>query len=296
MVRLLLGILFIAMASPVSATPSWPRDLARWVEIPVPKANKVDREVWESAANWSPLEWRVRARDGRPIAEPYDRTTTAPPQRPGFLRGLARFGRIDAFIQVKDGWLLGFDRGGEAPALYWFNHDGARSEKIGSQHIAGFFLRADGVHAIEGSNAAGAHHGAVIRIARTQPGGRWQTSLLTRLPNTPEAVSMTRDGTALITLADAVVAIDARGQLHGALAHAPWPKFYPNSSSLSADEQRLYIGMRQYVAEFDRATRRLRFLVPHRDALHRLSREEERGIRGYVMVKVTRRSLVLPRP
>jgi len=296
MVRLLLGILFIAAASPVSATPSWPREVARWVEIPVPRASGVDREVWESAANWSPIEWRVGQRDGRPIAEPYDRTDIAPPQRPGFLRGLARFGRIDAFIQVKDGWLLGFDRGGEAAALYWFNHDGARSERIGAQHIAGFFLRANGVHAIEGSNSPGAHHGAVLRIARTQAGGRWQTSLLTRLPNTPEAVSMTRDGTALITLADAVVAIDAQGQLHGVLANAPWPKFFPNSSMLSADEQRLYIGMRQYVAEFDRTTRRLRFLVPNRDALHRLSREEERGIRGYVTVKVTRRSLTLPRP
>jgi len=294
--RVALGLLLAVLVSPVAAGEAWPRDVAQWVEIPVPKASRVDHEVWESAANWSPLEWQVRARDGRAIAEPYDRTDTVPPQRPGFLRGLARFGRIDAFLQVKDGWLVGFDRGGDAPALYWFNHDGARSEKIGSQHIAGFFLRADGVHAIEGSNAPGAQDGAVIRIVRTQPGGRWQTSLLTRLPNTPEAVSMTRDGTALITLADAVVAIDAHGQLHGVLAHARWPKFYPNSSSLSADEQRLYIGMRQYVAEFDRATRRLRFLVPHRDALHRLSREEERGIRGYVAVKVTRRSLMLPRP
>lgn len=293
--RVALSLLLAVLVSPVAAGAAWPLDVAQWVEIPIPRASRFDREVWESAANWSPLEWRVQGRAGQTIAEPRNGSDTALPQQPEFMRGLARFGRIDAFIQVKDGWLVGFERGGSDSALYWFNHDGGRHERIGAQHIGGFFARADGIHAIEGSNAPGALDGAVIRIARVQPGGHWQTNLLTRLPNTPQAVSVAADGTALITLSDALVAIDPQGQLHGVLADAPWPKFYPNSSTLSADEQRLYIGMRQYVAEFDRATRRLRFLVPSRDALHRLTREEERGIRGYVKVQVVRRSLALPR-
>lgn len=296
MVRLWLVILCFAMALPVSAASAWPRDLTRWVEIVVPKAGKVDREVWESAANWSPLEWQVFSEDGGPRAERRVRPGASRRGQPEFMRGLARFGRIDAFIQVKDGWLVAFNRGEKTPGLYWFSHDGGRHEKISSHHIGGFFQRADGVHAIEGSTAPGARHGAVIRIARGQPDRRWHTHLLTRLPNTPEAVSVQADGTALITLSDALVAIDPHGQLRGVLANAPWPKFYPNSATLSADQRRLYIGMRQYVGEFDLATRRLRFLVPSTSVLHKLSREEERGIRGYIKVQVVRPAAALKLP
>lgn len=296
MFRFLMSIFVIGFAAGAALAGTWPRELVRWIEIPVPKASTVDREVWESAANWSTLEWRAFSAEGQPVAEARARRGAAAEGQPGFMRGLARFGRIDAFIQIKDGWLVAFNRGEQTPGLYWFSHDGGRHEKISSHHIGGFFARADGVHAIEGSTAPGAHHGAVIRIARSASDRRWHTSLLTRLPNTPEAVSVKNDGTALITLSDALVAIDPHGQLRGVLANAPWPKFYPNSSTLSADQRRLYIGMRQYVGEFDLATKRLRFLVPSPNVLHRLSREEERGIRGYIKVQVVRPAAALKLP
>ena len=55
---------------------------------------------------------------------------------------------------------------------------------------------------------------------------------------------------------------------------------YPSSSILLADESRLYLGMRQFVAEVDLATNRLRLLVPSVSFLNTLPDHEVRQIRA----------------
>lgn len=201
---------------------------------------------------------------------------------------IKRFGRTDAFVGVDDGWMIGFNRGEFGAALYWFSHDGARNYRISDHHLVGFFQLPNGLHAIEGSSHLGAARGSVIRIAPEPANGRWHAQTTIRLPDAPEAVAVKSDGTMLITLSDALVSIDARGRLRKLIADAPWPTLYPNSSTLSADEQHLYIGMRQYVAEVDLKTRALRFLIPSLALIHKLSRDEERQIRGYLMLRVVR--------
>jgi hypothetical protein len=287
MSRVLTAAFLIALTLSAAAAAA-PREVARWIDAGLPStARAKDREVWLSAANWSTLEWRVEREAGRVVAEPRPRAGARVPASVGFLHNLARFGRIDAYTRVKDGWLVAFNRGGTDAGLYWFNHDGARNERISGQHVGGFFEFAGATHAIEGSTAPGMHEGSVIRIARDAH-GRWRTSRYTGLPNTPEAVSTRPDGSVLITLSDAVVGIDADGRLHGVLSDAPWQSLYPNSSVLSADARHLYIGMRQYVADLDLASKRLRFLIPDRDLLHRLSAQDEQKIRGGLELRIVR--------
>lgn len=56
--------------------------------------------------------------------------------------------------------------------------------------------------------------------------------------------------------------IGADRKIEPPLPDAAWSGLYPNSSVLSPDEEKLYIGMRQFVGEFDLAAKKLRVFIP----------------------------------
>jgi len=58
-----------------------------------------------------------------------------------------------------------------------------------------------------------------------------------------------------------------------------WSGFYPHSSVFLEREQKLYLGMRQFVAEFDLKARKLRLLIPSHQFLNQLPKEEEKRLR-----------------
>jgi sugar lactone lactonase YvrE len=142
-----------------------------------------------------------------------------------------------------------------------------------------FFSLKNGVHAIEGLAHLGGSRGSIIRITRPKAGAHWQALPVVKLPSAPYAVSLRRNGTVLITLSDSLVSVGSDRKVNTLLADPSWGGFYPNSSILSPDEQRLYIGMRQFVGEFDLTTKRFRFLIPSKDFLNKLSKKEEENIR-----------------
>jgi hypothetical protein len=124
----------------------------------------------------------------------------------------------------------------------------------------------------------GVSAGSIIEISRPAPFERWQAREVLRLDEAPSAVSVRSDGTAFVTLDDALVSVDANWHLQPVLTDAPWPGLYPNSSVLSQDGAMLFIGMRQYVGVVDLAARSLRLFVPSKAFLNRLPEEEERRI------------------
>lgn len=282
-------MLIVLGCVPYAAAADYPRDLTQWREVALPpKSSKGDRDVWESAANQANIEWRTFKEAGRPVAELKSGRGAKRADQPSFLTRVDKFGRADTFVEVDDGWLIGFNRGGLGAGLSWFSRNGARNYKVSDHQVAGFFQRADGLHAVEGPGHVGASSGSILRLVREPKTSLWQAQTLARLPGTPEAVSLRSDGTMLVTLSNALVSMDAGGKLRTLLTDAPWPNLYPNSSTLSADERHLYIGMRQYVVDVDLSTRRLRLLIPSRDLLNKLSREDERRVRGYMMFRVSR--------
>jgi len=273
------SFLFVALGLQ-AAEPAYPRDIAKWQEVAVPpKSEQGARMAWFYAANYSNHEWRVFAQDDQPQAQLSNEPQEKRPERPKFTPKAGKFRDASAFASVDDGWLVGFNQGEFGAALYWFSRDGKHSYKVFDHQIVDFFSVSDVIHAIEGLAQLSMSEGSVIRIARPKAGAHWEATLVAKLPFAPYAVSLRRDGTMLISLSDSLVSVGLDHKIHTLLADAPWGWLHANSSILLPDERRLYIGMRQFVGEFDLTTNKFRFLIPSKEFLNKLPKEDEERIR-----------------
>ncbi len=273
---------FLALAlTALAAEPKYPREVARWQEVSVPPDNnQSDRMVWFYAANYSHHEWRVFSEHGQIHAELTTAKPSAQAERPKFTPKAGQFRGASAFARVDDGWLVGFNQGEFGAVLYWFSPDGKRNYKVSDHQVVDFCSLPDGLHAIEGLAHLSMSEGSIIRIARPQPGAPWQAATVTKLPFAPYAVSVRRDGTMLVTLSDSLVSVgNDRKITTTLLSDPPWGGLYPNSSVFTSDEHKLYIGMRQFVGEFDVGTKKLRLLIPSDAFLNKLPKEDEQRIR-----------------
>jgi hypothetical protein len=279
--KALLIVAFLAFGQTMRvAKLEYPREVARWQDVNVPSgADKGSRMVWFYAANHSGHEWRVFTDHDQICAQ----LSTAKPQdqgeRPKFTPKVGRFHGASTFADVDDGWLVAFNQGEFGAALYWFSRDGKDNYKVSDHQVVDFFSVAETLYAIEGLAHLIMSEGSIIRIARPQRDAHWQASVVTKLPFAPYATSVRRDGTMLITLSDALVSVGKDYKINTLLPDPPWSDLYPNSSILSRDERKLYIGMRQFVGEFDLSTKKLRLLVPSHAFLNKLPKEDEQRIR-----------------
>ena len=278
--RLLLCFNLLMLACSANAVEaSYPRDPAQWKEISIPSSSdKGARMVWDYAANYSRHEWRVYVEGGKVSARLISPMRLEKGERPPFTPKGFQFGQGDVFRRVDDGWLAGFNRGEFGASLYWFSADGKRNYKISEHQVVEFITRPDGVYAIEGLAHLGITDGSVIRIARDTWQLRWTATPITKLPFAPYAVAVRGDNAMLVTLSGALVSVDTNGDVATLLEDVPWRGLYPNSSALSSDGRKLYIGMRQFVGEFDTQSRTLRLLVPSDAFLNKLPKDEEQQI------------------
>lgn len=258
-----------------------PHELTKAQHVPVPaSSDKMARELWSHAANYSELEWQVYRDGNRLCARPDASDRQAGPLRPAFVPQADDFKGASRFARVDDGWLVGFNEGEFGAALYWFSEDGRRHYRISEHQVVQFFPTAKGWGAIEGLAHGGLSRGSVILVDRATPQGRWKARTALRLPEAPYAIAVPRSGPALAVLSDSLVAVTDLQRATPLLADAPWGGLYPNSAVLSADERLLYIGMRQYIGEFDLQRRTLRMLLPRGALLNKPSPEGERQIRA----------------
>lgn len=240
--------------------------------------------AWMYAANHADLEWQVHVDGGRVCARPVTPDERIAAQRPDFVPEADEFRGASRFARVDDGWLVAFNHGEFGAALYWFSQDGSSHYRISENQIdhqiVEFFPTDKGWGAIEGLDHMGISEGSVVLVSRTAPQDRWQSQRTLRLPAAPYAIALPKQGPALVVVSNALVAINDLRRADVLLTDAPWAALYPNSVTLSPDERRLYIGMRQYVGEFDLHTRKLRMLLPPGAKLNQLPQDDEQRIRA----------------
>lgn len=289
-IRLLLRgmAVFAALSACVLTSQANPsgcaRDVAQSREMVVPPASdKVSRELWGYAANYSQQAWRVSAMDGRICAQPREEGAQIG-ARPAFEAKADGFRGASQFARVEDGWLVAFNQGEFGAALYWFSGDGKRHYRMSEEQIdpqvVAFFPLGNGLGAIAGLDHFSISEGSIVRITRNTANDRWRVETVTRLPAAPYAIAAKKQGGNIVVMSDSLVSFDGQRGIDVLAADLPWSGLYPNSAVLSTDDKKLYIGMRQYVVEFDLPTRKLRFLLPAGGWLHQLSKQQEQQIRA----------------
>lgn len=258
------------LAAAALCVPSFDPHVTHWLAVPVPpKERKGDRAVWNYATSYSKLEWAVFTQSGQVRAQ-----LDGEKPWPGF--GPTGNGRI--YQRVDDGWLIEANRGEWGGTLYWYSLDGKRHTKVSDDQVTAFFRLPDGLYAVEGLAHLSISVGTIIRVDETVDG--WKTTEVAKLPAAPYAASVRRDGTAIITLSDGVVSFGADHTVKPVLKSDLWFQLYPNSSALSSDGQKLYIGMRQFVGEVDLNGHQIRLLVPSMAHLNRLPADDARSVRA----------------
>ena len=242
---------------------AYSRDVTQWQEVAVPRESDYHAWIaWLSATADCRLKWQVFTENGKPYSVVLKDDGPYLPEDDIFSGASSR-------AAVKNGWLVSHNRGEFGGAIYWFSRDGKRRYQISEHQVIDFLSLPSGVHAIEGLNHMASDRGSVIRIERPKPGARWKATTIALLPSEPSAASVLRNGTILIVLSSAVVSVGTDGGMYTLLVDAPWRGLSLNSSTLSQDERLLYIGMQQFVGEFDLITKKVRFLIPSKKFLNK---------------------------
>ena len=277
------------------ATETYPIDVSRWIEVEPPADHDHDHDCegcrdWFTSTNQSQVQWRVYLDSGHICAEMFDpivesrlRPVCAPPFplfEPKGSRGISETETYNfKSIQVSDGWIVGYYRGEFGGHLCWYGDDGVDTYKITNHNVVQFFAWLGKLYAIEGCAHLGIADGSLLRLERDNDDGRWTAVQVLDLDDAPYSVVERESGSLLITLSKHIVEVRRDMVLRTILdlsdSNFGWSHLYPKTSVLSADEQKLYIGMRQFVAELDIRSGRLRYLLP---SLRFISRPESRQL------------------
>jgi hypothetical protein len=256
---------------------SYDQDVTTWQDVKRSgEPGSRSRFVWANAANRSDYEWKV-FKENHTVKAAL-RTEDEKKEALPFAPQAENFKNAYASLRVDDGWLIAFNEGEFGAALYWFDPSGHASHKISDHQVVAFFPSSDGILAIEGLAHLSLSYGSLIQLRK---GSQWQAEKLTLLPEAPYAGVQFRDGRLLLVLSDSLakyVKKENRERLEFVVKDGGWAGLYPNSVVLTDDETRVYIGMRQFVAEYEFKRRTLRFLVPDSSLLNKLPAKEERAI------------------
>jgi len=118
--------------------------------------------------------------------------------------------------------------------------DGKRNYKISNDHVVKFLIHRGGIYAIEGMDHMSLTCGSVIQIARQRPLDHWRAARVVRLPWAPTAAALKGDGTMLIALSNAFVALKPNRDVQMLIDEAPWENLYPSSAILTPDALSLF--------------------------------------------------------
>jgi hypothetical protein len=271
-----------AFAVQLGATEqSYDPDITKWQEVQAPpKSRPGDWIVWSYAANYSPIDWQIK-RDGNIIrANQTSNPIAQSSPRPNFVPKAGRFAGGFAVQKVDDGWLVGFNDGEFGAALYWFSGNGQMKYKISDDQVVDFIAMPHGIIAIQGLAHLSMSQGSLIRIARDSDRKRWRSTTVQKLTEAPEAFVRLTDGTLIIILSDSLVSLSPQNKLTTLIKCADWGGLYANSAVLSPDESKVYVGMRQFVGEYDLGSKKLKYLIPNQTFLNKLPRDQEERLRN----------------
>jgi len=265
--------------------------LKNWKSYPVPTTDEVEKNRQEYS--WSPNNWTVYLEDNEVRAVEFrnykcrDLRSELPfeirqSKNSNMINIAAPLAGIIDYLEVEDGYLIGFNRGEWGGELYWFSKDGKKRYEISKRQIVQFIKRDNKIYAIEGLAHLTMTGGSIIEIEKQKR--KWVAKEFLKLPTTPEAIQLDSkgnfivvtfgtnwrfnetdeslpSGAIIINALPGLFSIDREANIDTLVKDGFWGDYlYPHSMVIQNDV--VYIGMRKGVYKFDLTTKRDEWLLP----------------------------------
>ncbi len=87
------------------------------------------------------------------------------------------------FVEVANGFLVGYNKGEWGGKLYWFSRDGKSRYRISDHQVTGFVRHGGDLFAFEGLSHMGPGRGSMIKLK--EHGGKWTARTIVKLADEP---------------------------------------------------------------------------------------------------------------
>jgi hypothetical protein len=230
-------LLSVALGATVLAQAS--ESIATWKVLVPPKPGSVD---WY-CENVSDLVWQVSLNNGAIDAkgltteELYSVWFNSAKETPQFSFGKFRdFPR--RFVEVADGFLVGYNKGEWGGKLYWFSRDGRSRYQVSNHQVTGFVRHGPDVFAFEGLSHLSSSRGSMIKLERR--GGKWRARTIVDLRDEPGPYVADGSERVLLLVGHRLVSLDFTGSQQ--VLHESSAGFGRASSVVRAQDDVIFIG------------------------------------------------------
>lgn len=262
----LFGLILVACVAGCHAQEKLDRDVARWTAVqPPPRSDWQKYYDFLNLANHSEHEWIVRQENGKVVASLKDDNKPSASDAPAFdttVQLQASKGPANMFLKVDDGWIAAYNRGEFGAAVYWFNSDGKKRQKLSDHQINQFMVDNGRIFAVEGL-AHMVSRGSMIELRKEK--GQWTVEEFFPLSGSAEAIAQVSSGDYVIVTSDMLLRVNLEKEINILIPNGDWGALYPNSVAI-ADDGYIYIGMRQFVVKckLSKSVQSFTFLVPNK--------------------------------
>ena len=215
-------------------------DVNTWVTIKKPDLN---------LANYSNHHWCVK-KSGEIVSAQLCSGENQPTLFPKFdtkiqLNSRGRIATPSLNHKAKEGWIIAYDEGEFGAAVYWFNDDGTKKQKISDLHINDFQAEGNRILAVTGLAHMDSTQGSLVELEFNAK--RWILTELIKLDESAEAIVRIKKGEYVIVTTYNLIQVNLEKKVE-ILITPQWGTLYPNSIIIKEDT--VYVGMRQFVARY----------------------------------------------
>ncbi|WP_405566334.1 hypothetical protein [Polaribacter sp. Asnod6-C07] len=147
--------------------------------------------------------------------------------------------RPTSSLKVKNGWLIGFNKGEWSGALFWFSDNGKENYLIKEKNVHNILQLGDRIYITQGLAHLGGDFGTVSEIAFNKK--KWLVAKTEKLSGCPFQSIVFNDKLLILTTKNIVVA-NSYLELTEKVENGFWSSLYPNS--VITDKNNAYFGMR----------------------------------------------------
>ena len=255
-------LLFLNLGgSPVHATKCFNPIIDTWkvFEFPDSKDQAMERNL-RIKANYPPLDWEVYKEDGKIKAGLKSIDFGPQGEKPPFLKKLQQKGDT-LYHKASPGWIVSFNRGEFGADFDWYSVDGGAKLPLFSHNVNEIQEYDGEIYAVSGLDHLLNGAGSLIALEKDPKVG-YVAKIIAQIPSAAMAMRRLSNGTFILLSGDGLFTVDRLNNTQQIMAQEDWSFLYPNSIEISGDESKVYIGMRQYVVEYDLKERNARYLAP----------------------------------